>query len=109
MPLYLFPTLSMPAAAPVKETEKVSGQKPITTFRARGVSAAVFANAAKSDGRDLTFFKVKCDRSYKDGDEWKHTDSFGRDDLPLLKRVLDQAWDYILNAEASRGKEGSAE
>ena len=66
----------MATAAPVKETEKASEQKPVETFRARGVSAAVFANHAKSEGRDITFFKVSLDRAYKDGDEWKHTSSW---------------------------------
>jgi hypothetical protein len=30
-------------------------------------------------------------RIYKDGDEWKQTESFGRDDLSLLAKVVDLA------------------
>lgn len=71
----------------------------------RGVSASVFENRSKSDGRDVTFHKVSVQRAYKEGDDWKHTSSFSRDDLPLLKKVVDQPWDYILDAEASRGKD----
>ena len=99
----------MPTSAPVKEQETASAQKPIETFRLRGVSASIFANHAKVDGQDRTFHKVSVQRAYKDGDEWKHTSSFGRDDLPVLTMVLQRAWEFILDAEASRGKEDATE
>jgi hypothetical protein len=97
----------MATSAPVQETEKASGQKPVATFRSRGVSAAVFANKAQDSGR--TFHKVTFDRTYKDGTEFKRTESLGRDDLPHLQRVADQAWNYILEAESARGKEDDGE
>ncbi|WP_261340650.1 hypothetical protein [Planctopirus hydrillae] len=34
-------------------------------------------------------------RIYKDGEEWKQTESFGRDDLPLLAKVVDLAHTWI--------------
>jgi len=83
--------------------------KPVKTFRLRGISASIFANSAKSDGRDITFHKVSLQRAYKDGDEWKNTTSFGRDDLPVAKLLLEQAWQFILETEASRGKDDSEE
>ena len=83
--------------------------KPVKTFRLRGVSASVFANTAKSDGREVTFHKVSLQRTYKDGDEWKNTTSFGRDDLPVAKLLLEQAWQFILETEASRGKADDAD
>ena len=33
--------------------------------------------------------------SQKLGEEWKQTDSFGRDDLPLLAKVIDLAHTWI--------------
>ena len=81
--------------------------KPIKSFRLRGVSASIFANQAKSEGRDITFHKVSLQRSYKDGDEWKTTTSFGRDDLPIARLLLDRAWQFILDTEATRGKDES--
>ena len=75
--------------------------KPVKVFRSRGVSASIFANHAKSDGRDITYHKVSLQRTYKDGDEWKTTTSFGRDDLPVARLLLDRAWEFILDAEAS--------
>jgi hypothetical protein len=34
-------------------------------------------------------------RLYRDGDVWKESSRFGRDDLPLLRLVLDQAHTWI--------------
>ena len=44
-------------------------------------------------------------RTYKDGDEWKTTTSFSRDDVPVALLLLKRAWEFILDAESSRGKE----
>lgn len=79
--------------------------KPAKSFRLRGLSASIFANAAKSGERQSTFHKVSLQRTYRDGDEWKTTTSLGRDDLPVAKLLLQRAWEYILDAEASRGKD----
>jgi hypothetical protein len=77
--------------------------KPVKVFRIRGVSASVFQNQSSSDGRDVTFYKVALQRTYKDGREFKHTTSFGRDDLPVARHVLQQAWEFILKEEATGG------
>ena len=83
--------------------------KPVKVFRSRGISASIFANNAKSEGRDITFHKISVQRNYKDGDEWKTTTSFGRDDLPVAQLLMQRAWEFILDTEASRGKEEAAE
>ncbi len=97
------------AANQAKDSEPASSQKPVKVIRLRGVSASVFANQGKSDGREITFHKVSLQRSYKDGDEWKQTTSFGRDDLPIVNLVMKRAWEFILDMEASRGKEDTDE
>jgi hypothetical protein len=74
------------APSQVKDAETVSATKPVMTFRLRGVSVSIFANHAKNDeGRDITFHKVRVQRSYKAGEEWKQTESLGRDDLPIAR------------------------
>lgn len=97
------------AVSQAKESDPASSQKPVKVIRLRGVSASVFANHGKSEGRDITFHKVSLQRSYKDGDEWKQTTSFGRDDLPVVSLVMKRAWEFILDTEASRGKEDTDE
>ena len=99
----------MTVAAPVKEAEASTAQKPVESFRLRGVSASIFANHVKSEGRDRTFHKVSLQRHYKDGEEWKQTTSFSRDDLPVLATLIERSWNYILDAESSRGKEDDGE
>lgn len=97
------------AVSQPKEPETAPSHKPVKVIRLRGVSASIFANHAKNDGRDITFHKVSIQRSYKDGEEWKQTTSLGRDDLPVVNLVLKRAWEFILDTEATRGKEEASE
>lgn len=100
-----------PVMAPVqaKEAATPSTTKPVATFRLRGISASVFANHAKSEGRDITFHKVSIERAYKDGDDWKHTTSFGRNDLPILQAVLQRAYEYMLESKPATEQDDDAE
>jgi hypothetical protein len=77
----------------------------VKVFRLRGVSASVFENHFKNGDRSATFRKVSLQRTYKDGDEFKTTTSFGRDDLPVCLHVLHEAWAFILEAEAKPGRD----
>jgi len=81
-----------------------ASNKPVKVFRIRGVSASVFENQSRSEGRDLTFFKVSLQRTYKDGNEFKSTSSFSRDDIPVARHLLQEAWEFILHAEAHEGE-----
>lgn len=83
--------------------------KPVKAFRLRGVSASVFENHSKTDGRDVAFHKVSLQRVYRDGDDWKTTTSFSRDDLPIARLLMERAWQFILDAEASRGRDEDEE
>ncbi len=83
------------------EPKAQSTVKPVKVFRLRGVTASVFANQAKSEGRDITFHKVSVQRIYKDGDEWRTTTNFGRDELPIAQLLMSRAWEFILDAEAT--------
>ncbi len=78
-----------------------ANNKPVQVYRSGPVSASVFQNQAKSDGGATTFYKVALSRTYKDGDEFKTTTSLGRDDLPAASLLLQQAWQYIVEAEQS--------
>lgn len=65
--------------------------KPVHEVRLGSVKAAIWQNETSSGKR----YSVTVSRLYKDGDEWKRSDSFGRDDLPLLAKVVDQAHSWI--------------
>ena len=68
--------------------------KPIKQFRLGRIVAGIFRNEHEGS----TYYNVAITRLYKpDGDEgdWARTHSFGRDDLPRVAKVADQAWTWI--------------
>ena len=69
--------------------------KPMHEVRLGAIKAAVWRNETETGAR----FNVKLSRIYKEGDAWKSTDSFGRDDLLLVSKVADQAHSWIHQQE----------
>lgn len=55
------------------------------------IKAAIWKNDTDNGARYNTTFS----RLYRDGDEWKSSDNFGREDLLLLAKVADQAHSWI--------------
>ncbi len=73
-------------------------QKPVHEVRVGSVKAAIWENQTENGARHNVTFE----RLYKSDDEWKQTQSFGRDDLLVLAKVADQAHTWIFeNARAS--------
>ena len=73
--------------------------KPIHELRLGSIKAAILKNEINGAIHYNTTFT----RLYKENDQWKSTDSFGRDDLLLLAKVADQAHSWI--CELPRSKE----
>lgn len=65
--------------------------KPVHEVRLGAIKAAIWENLVG----ETTRYNVTVTRIYKDGDEWKNSDSFGRDDLLVLSKVLDFAHTWI--------------
>lgn len=67
-------------------------QKPAHEIRLGRIKATIWENETEQGTR----YNVTVNRLYKDGDEWKQTASFGREDLPLVAKVVDMAhsWTY---------------
>jgi hypothetical protein len=65
--------------------------QPVHEIRLGAVKVAIWENAT----RNGTLFNVTVQRLYRDDDQWKHSDSFGRDDLLLLAKLADQAHTWI--------------
>ena len=59
--------------------------KPLEEIRIGAVKAAIWHNDTEAGPRHNATFS----RLYKDGDDWKSTPSFGRDDLLVLAKVAD--------------------
>lgn len=75
--------------------------KPVHEVRFGAIKAAIWKNSTENGARYNTTFS----RLYKDGDEWKNTDSFGRDDLLILAKVADQAHTWIHETEQAEREE----
>jgi hypothetical protein len=69
-------------------TQKV---RPVHEVLLGRIKAAIWANQTENGVRH----NVTVMRIYKDGNEWKTTDSFGRDDLPLVAKVADLAHTWM--------------
>ena len=77
------------------------GSKPVHRIRLSNISAAIFENKT-NEGK--SYFNVQFDRSYKDGDEWKNTHNFGRDDLLQLAKVADQSHTWIYQQQQNKSE-----
>lgn len=66
-------------------------EKPVHEVRLGAIKAAIWRNDTQNGVR----YNATFSRLYRDEEEWKSTDSFGRDDLLLLGKVADQAHSWI--------------
>jgi hypothetical protein len=69
----------------------MSSKKPVHEIRLGRIKAAIWEN----DTQNGTRHNVTFTRLYKDGDQWKDSPSYGRDDLPLLAKVADKVHSWI--------------
>ena len=66
-------------------------KKPTHVIRYGAVRAAIWENTSGNNTRhNVTFSKF-----YKEGEDWKTTETFGRDDLLNLAKVADHAHSWI--------------
>ena len=75
----------------------MSTKKPVHEIRLGRIRAAIWAN----DTQNGTRHNVTFSRLYRDEDQWKDSQSFGRDDLPLLAKVADRVHDWIFEQAQS--------
>ena len=80
-----------------------TNNRPVQEIRMGRIKAAIWENETQQGTR----FNVTVQRIYKDGDEWKSSDSFGRDDLPLLAKVLDRAHSFCYEQAGKDDRNGS--
>ena len=66
--------------------------RPVHEIRIGSVKAALWRNETAVGPR----YNATLSRIYKDGDEWKSSDSLGRDDLLTAAKVLDLAHSWML-------------
>ncbi len=71
-------------------------KRPVHEIRIGLIRAAIWRN----EGSNGPWHTATFERSYKDGDQWKSTTSFGRDDLLVLAKLADQTHSWVVDQEA---------
>lgn len=66
-------------------------QKPAHEIRLGTIKATIWRNDIENGVR----YNTTLSRIYRDGDQWKNTESFGRDDLLLVAKVANEAHSWI--------------
>ena len=82
----------------------MANPKPVAEVRSGRVKAAIWSNETEGRMRNNVTFS----RLYKDGDEWKRTQSFGRNDLLVLAKVADQAHSRIFELQQEEEPEAES-
>jgi hypothetical protein len=73
-------------------SKKPNANTPAHEIRLAGIHATIWKNDTPQGARYNTTFE----RTYRDGEEWKSSDAFGRDDLLTLGFVAAEALRWIM-------------
>lgn len=82
-------------------------QPPVHSIRAGAVQASVWNNT--SDALQREYFTVTFSRRFRQGEEWKESKSFHRNDLPILAKIANDAHTWIQGQEKGAGTAPKAE
>jgi hypothetical protein len=78
-----------------------SNAKPAHKLRNGALSVTIWRNEGGDKG---PWYSATPSRSYKQGEEWKESDSFGSDDLLPLAKLIDQAHTWITEQQQAERK-----
>jgi len=76
------------------KTETEPKQQPAKQFRAGALGVSVW----KREHNGEIFYNATASRAFTrdDGESFEYSDSFGRDDLPIVAALLNQAFSWIV-------------
>ena len=80
-------------------------QPPVHRIRMGRMNVSIFANESELG---KTFHNAQFDRAYLDGETWKNTRSFGRDDLLVLAKLADMAHTWICDQQQAASSQDEA-
>ena len=75
----------------MKNQTAQTSNKPVHTLRHGVISASIW----RQDTEKGPMFNVTFQRSYKEGEEWKNSTSFGRNNLLVLSLLAMRAFEWI--------------
>jgi len=90
----------------MKQEKSATTNKPEQKFRAGSVTATIWGKEIKIEGRKdlVTVYNTEFAKSYKDGEEWKKTNNYNRDDLVKLQVVLAKTLEFLYLNEEEEAK-----
>lgn len=80
------------------------GHKPAHTARYGAIKCTIWRN----DSRNGPFFATVITRSYKDGEDWRESPSFGQEDLPTVAKAALDAHSWVREQLESEREAGNA-
>jgi hypothetical protein len=81
-------------------SEETKMAKPVAKFRAGPVSAAIWENEITVNGKKGVMLKASVERRFKDKDgQWKSSNSFSRNEIPLAVYCLQKSFEHIIGAQ----------
>lgn len=84
--------------------ENGKGHAPVHVIRLGRIKATIWENITQQGVRH----NVSIARLFKEGDHWKDSSHFGRDDLPLVLKVADLAHSWIFqHLSQAKAEQGS--
>lgn len=84
------------------KTESKGTNKPEQKFRAGSITATIWAKEVPSRDKKtmVTLYNTEIVKNYKDGEEWKKTNNFNKEDLIKVSVVLNKVVEFLyLNEE----------
>ena len=69
-----------------------NSEKKMPVFRQK--VSTVEASVWENEGKEGSFFSVSMQRSYKDGEEWKTTQTLRINDIPAMIVALKKCYEY---------------
>ncbi len=69
--------------------------KPEKKFSCGPISASIWANTKIVNCETVKLYSVTINKAYKEGEDWKYTDSFNIEDLPKVALVANEAYKYM--------------
>ena len=86
------------------EKTDITSNQPAHKIRHGAISASIW----QQDTAKGPLFNVTFQRSYKDGDTWKNSTSFGRNNLLVLSLIAARAFEWIASHTQGSKRAGSS-
>ena len=84
--------------------QEKAGKRPVHTIRYGAIRAAIWRNVVDNGNASRAMYSVTFSRTYKDGERWKDSSSFGQDDLLVLAKAMNDAHTFIHQQRTESGR-----